>query len=128
MRNRAAHLIAMLLFTAVFPAAHAQTGGKPFMGVTVDTVTTPLRKQYKLKANQGILVMKVFPNSSAQAAGIRVNDVIVQLDDSTIRATPQFVALVQRYKAGDTVQLTLYRDGKKKVQPVLLKRQANALE
>ena len=128
MRNRAAHLIAMMLFAAVFSAVHAQTDQKPFMGVTVDTVTTPLRKQYKLKANQGILVMKVFPNSSAQAAGIRVNDVIVQLDDSTIRATPQFVALVQRYKAGDTVQMTLYRDGKKKVQPVVLKPRTSEVE
>lgn len=128
MRNRVTLLIALMLFTAVFSALRAQTGQKPFMGVTVDTVTTPLRKQYKLKANQGLLVLKVFPNSSAQAAGIRVNDVIVQLDDSTIRATPQFVALVQRYKAGDTVQLTLYRDGKKKVQPVLLKPRTGEVE
>jgi serine protease Do len=118
----------MMLFTTVFSAVNVQTGQKPFMGVTVDTVTTPLRKQYKLKANQGLLVMKVFPNSSAQVAGIRVNDVIVQLDDSTIRATPQFVALVQGYKAGDTVQLTLYRDGKKKVQPVVLKPRSKTLE
>jgi S1-C subfamily serine protease len=128
MRNRVTHLIAIMLLTAVFSAVRAQPGGKPFMGVTVDTVTTPLRKQYKLKANQGLLVLKVFPNSSAQAAGIRVNDVIVQLDDSTIRATPQFVALVQRHKAGDTVQLTLYRDGKKKVQPVLLKPRTGGVE
>jgi S1-C subfamily serine protease len=128
MRNRITHLIAIILFTAVFSAAHAQTGQKAFMGVTVDTVTTPLRKQYKLKANQGILVKEVFPNSSAQAAGIQVNDVIVQLNDSTIRATPQFVALVQRYKAGDTVQLTLYRDGQKKVQPVVLKSRGTAVE
>lgn len=42
-----------------------------------------MRKQYKLKANGGIRVMKVFPHASAQAAGIRVSDVIVQLDDPT---------------------------------------------
>jgi serine protease Do len=124
MRNRVTLLLAMLLFSA----AHAQTGPKAFMGVTVDTVTTPVRKQYKLKANQGLLVKEVIPNSSAQAAGIRVNDVIVQLDDSTIRATLQFVALVQRHKPGDTVRLTLYRDGKKKVQPVVLKPASRPVE
>jgi S1-C subfamily serine protease len=128
MRNRIMHLLPIILFTAVFSAARAQPGQKAFMGVTVDTVTTALRKQYKLKPNEGILVMKVFPNSSAEAAGIRVNDVILQLDDSTLRATPQFVALVQRHKAGDTVQLTLYRDGKKKVQPVLLKPRSSEVE
>jgi S1-C subfamily serine protease len=128
MRNRITHLFAMLLLTAVGAAVQAQPGQKAFMGVTVDTVTTPLRKQYKLKANQGILVKEVLPNSSALAAGIRVNDVIVQLDDSTIRATPQFVALVQRHKAGDTVKLTLYRDGKKRVLPVLLKSRSNPVE
>ncbi len=90
------------------------------MGIGVDTASTALRKQYKLKNNVGIIVKEVFANSPAQAAGLRVNDLIVQLNDSTVRASLQFVALVQSYKVGETVKLTFYRDGKKTVQPVLL--------
>ncbi len=136
MRNRTIQLLPNILFalflltfsTAVFSIARAQPRQKAFMGVTVDTVTTALRKQYKLKPNEGILVTKVFPHSSAEAAGIRVNDVILQLSDTTLRATRQFVDQVQRHQVGDTVKLTLYRGGKKKVQPVLLKPRGSEVE
>jgi S1-C subfamily serine protease len=111
----------LLLFTSSgFSAAAQSAVGKAYMGIGVDTASTALRKQYKLKNNVGIIVKEVFANSPAQAAGLRVNDLIVQLNDSTVRASLQFVALVQSYKVGETVKLTFYRDGKKTVQPILL--------
>jgi S1-C subfamily serine protease len=113
-------LLLLLLMSAGFTATAQTPTQKAYMGVGVDTVSTALRKQYKLKNNVGIIVREVFANSPAQAAGIRVNDVIVQLNDSTVRASQQFVSLVQRHKVGETVRLTFYRDGKKTVQPVLL--------
>lgn len=127
MKNLLATFIFILLLTSVYSGALAQnTSTKAFMGTTIsDTIPVPLRKQYKLKDNEGVQVRAVIENSSAQAAGIQVNDVLVQLNDSIIRSATKFVTMVQSYKVGDTVKLTLYRDGKKKVQPVLLKSRSS---
>jgi serine protease Do len=123
MKNLFASVIFILLLTTVYSLTNAQSSTqKPFMGVTIsDTIPSPIRKQYKLKDKEGVQVLAIIENSSAQGAGIQVNDVLVGVNDSTIRSTPQFIALVQSHKVGETIKLTLYREGKKKVQPVLLK-------
>lgn len=123
MKNLMTVVIFILLLTSVFTTAVAQSSTlKPFMGVTIsDTMPTSIRKQYKLKDNEGVRVLAISENSSAQKAGIQVKDVLFKLNDSIIRSTPQFIALVESYKVGATIIFTLYRNGKKKVQPVVLK-------
>ncbi len=74
-----------------------------------------------MKDNEGLQVIAVSENSSAQAAGMQVTDVLMQLNDSIIKSATQFVSLVQSYKVGETVKLTFYRNGQKKIQPILLK-------
>lgn len=59
----------------------------------------------------GAVVTDVAANSGADAAGVRVGDVIIELDGETV-ATPQdLVAAIARRSPGDTVGLTVERDG-----------------
>lgn len=115
MKNLVTVVIFILLLTSAITTAVAQSSTlKPFMGVTIsDTMPTSIRKQYKLKDNEGVRVLALSENSSAQKAGIQVKDVLFKLNDSIIRSTPQFKALVESYKVGVTI-LTLYRNGKRR--------------
>jgi len=71
----------------------------------------------------GVLVMTVRPGSGAEKAGLRgsrqvsggvvLGDVIVELDGKPVRSPNELRDAVERRRLGETVRLTLLRDGSK---------------
>jgi membrane-associated protease RseP (regulator of RpoE activity) len=59
------------------------------------------------------LVTTVVPDSPADQAGIRPGDLILAVDDREISPARDLKDIIQDYKPGDRVQLTLLRDGQK---------------
>jgi membrane-associated protease RseP (regulator of RpoE activity) len=55
-----------------------------YLGVQLVELTPELREHYGATAEHGVLVGKVEPGSPAEAAGLRVGDVIVALDGESI--------------------------------------------
>lgn len=70
----------------------------------------------------GVLVMGVHPNSPAAAAGIRgtqmangqidYGDIITAIDGQSVQTTAELNGAMNNHKAGDTVRLTIWRNGK----------------
>jgi serine protease Do len=97
---------------------------KAWVPISVQVLTRELAEQLKLADRTGVRVTRVF-GGSAQAAGLKVGDVIVALDKSPIEASQPtdvelFGALIRQYKIGATVVLTVVRDGKEITVPVTL--------
>jgi serine protease Do len=61
----------------------------------------------------GVLVEEVRPDSPAEKAGLKRNDVIVDFDGERVRSTRQFGRLVQETPPGRTVKATVMRDGRR---------------
>ena len=92
---------------------------KPHMGVrTSDQFSRAVDSQLGVS---GVVILGVEPNSPAQAAGLRgtrqteqgilPGDIIQKVDDQTIQTTADLDAALEEHKTGDTVKLTIYRDG-----------------
>jgi serine protease Do len=60
---------------------------------------------------KGVLVKEVVPNSAAQKAGIKVNDIITSIDDKKISNAPEVVSQIKSKKPGDNVTMQIIRDG-----------------
>jgi S1-C subfamily serine protease len=79
---------------------------------------------------EGVLVRSVTPGSGAAAAGLRETrqsgnrivpgDVIQEIDGKAVRNTNDLLARLANYKGGDTVNLSIWRDGKTLKVPVRL--------
>jgi S1-C subfamily serine protease len=87
----------------------------------------------KLGVEQGALIMKVTPNSAAAEAGLRgmradrtgvhLGDVIVALDGKPVNNFQDLSTSLEKHQVGDTVTLTIERDGKRQdVQVTLQER------
>jgi serine protease Do len=63
-----------------------------------------------LERAQGALVEKVYPDTPAAAAGLKPNDVVLQLDGTTIRNENQLINLITATPAGQKVRLQVWRD------------------
>ena len=62
-------------------------------------------------AGPGVRVAEVSPGSPAAAAGIRPGDVLVSLDGTPLADVRGYSAALKSHQAGDTVELTVRRDG-----------------
>ena len=77
------------------------------LGVTVKAATTTVGSDTYVGAE----VQDVSPGSGASAAGIRSGDVITKVEGQEVTSPKQLIGYVRRYKAGDTVAMTIVRDG-----------------
>ncbi|MDI6843176.1 MAG: trypsin-like peptidase domain-containing protein [Anaerosomatales bacterium] len=84
----------------------------PFLGIEGMTVTPELAKEKKLPVEEGAYIVNVTKGTEAEKARLKPGDVIVKLDDAPIRSMDDLLLAVRRRAVGDTVTLTLWRDGK----------------
>ena len=73
-----------------------------------------------LPAGAHLSVDQVSPNSPAEQAGLRLYDVLLQLDDQILINSSQLKALVRMKKPGDLITLKLLRKGEPKILEVTL--------
>ncbi|RME08959.1 MAG: PDZ domain-containing protein, partial [Bacteroidetes bacterium] len=92
-----------------------------FLGINIADLDSETAKELNLGINQGVLVDSVVDGGAAQYAGILPNDVIVEANGKQVRATPDLLEVVGGLKAGDTVNLTVNRNGDLKTILVRLK-------
>lgn len=85
---------------------------KAYMGITPQTMTAQMAQQYRYDVTEGVFVCSVDPDSAADKAGLKLGDVITKMDDTDITSYEDLVAAKKSYSAGDTVTLTVYREGK----------------
>ena len=85
---------------------------KAYMGITPQNMTAQMAQQYRYGVTEGVFVCSVDPDSAAAKAGLKLGDVITKMDDKDITSYEDLVAAKKSYSAGDTVTLTVYREGK----------------
>ena len=88
-------------------AKYGYVPGKPLMGIMVGTAS------YYGMEEDGAVVLEVEPGSCAERAGLREGDLITALDGQPIAGTPELLEIKNAYRAGDTVTLTVLREGER---------------
>ncbi len=84
---------------------------KAYMAITAGTMTEKMAAQYSIDITQGVFVYSAADGGAGDKAGLRLGDVITKLGDKTLTSLQDLSAAMKGYRAGDTVTLTVYRDG-----------------
>ncbi len=90
---------------------HGSYDGTPMLGVTVQPITTAMTAKYKLP--QGLYIVEKEVGSASQKAGLKLGDVITAVDGEQIVYVTDLESVLNRKRAGDTVCVTVYRNGEK---------------
>jgi serine protease Do/serine protease DegQ len=90
------------------------------IGVTGQDLTQELAEAFGLSSTRGALVTRVFPDSPAEKAGIKTEDVITEVDGRAIRDFAELRNQVGLRRVGDEVTLKLFRNGKARTVKVKL--------
>ena len=85
--------------------------GRPYMGITYIAVTNA-QTAAQLNVNAyGVYVVDVVQGGPADKAGLKVGDRIVSIDGTEIAQKDDLGTLMQQHTAGDTLSITVARDG-----------------
>ncbi|MGJ5675839.1 MAG: HhoA/HhoB/HtrA family serine endopeptidase [Nostochopsis sp.] len=91
----------------------------PYLGIQMIGLTPELKQSlnsdpnsnFSVNEDQGVLVMKVMPNSPAARAGIRTGDVIQKLNGETVKDASSIQKAVDNSKIGGNLRIELRRQG-----------------
>jgi Do/DeqQ family serine protease len=90
------------------------------LGVMIRTVDGNLKRDKDLQVITGTYVDSLLEHSAAAAAGIKVGDVIIDVDGVEIEDSPGLQEVIARHRPGDEVAITVNREGKEKTFKVTL--------
>ncbi len=85
---------------------------RPYLGISWQPITPGVAARHHLPVQYGVYVTDVSANSPATQAGLQVGDIITGIDSTTLDETHAYINTLFHYSSGDTVTLTLVRNGK----------------
>jgi serine protease Do len=91
-----------------------------YMGIGISDVTPENSKFFNLTDAEGALVTQVENDSPAAKAGVKVGDVVRELDGQKIPDAGELQVEVGQKRPGSTIKLGILRDGKTVTVPVTL--------
>ena len=97
-------------------------GARPRLGVSIASIEAYEEfAEITLDVEKGAVITRVEDGGAAQYAGIIPNDVVISVDGQTVNDPETLIELLNTKSIGDTVLLTVYRDGLKEDIAVRLK-------
>ncbi len=90
------------------------------LGVRGNDLTHDVAQALNIPVNRGAFVSQVVPGSSAAEAGIESGDVIISVNNQTIRSFSELGAMVGSIGSGKSIELGIIRDGEEQSISVTL--------
>ncbi len=94
---------------------------RAYLGVSVADINDEIAQKFDISDYDGAVVMQITPGGAAEAAGIKVGDVITAVDGMTVSDVPELLEKIGQHRPGDKVVVTVIRHGKKLDIPVILR-------
>ena len=103
--------------TIIAQLAKGEEVSHPFLGIQMVTLTPEIARENNADPNapfrvleiNGVLVMRVLPDTPAMKAGIRSGDVIVGINNESVTSAAQIQNIVENSKVGQTLKLKVRR-------------------
>lgn len=95
----------------------------PYLGIHMVTLSEELQKQinqnkdfgFKIDDSDGVIIIRVVPNSPAKQAGLQEGDLIVSVGGTAVKTANDVQEQVEKSQIGKTLEMEVKRKGEKKL-------------
>ena len=89
-----------------------------WLGVAIQDLSEELAEYYGIKDKNGVLVAEVFPGDPADEAGIKPNDIILEVNNKGVKTGRDLTTMIANTGVGKLVKIKLLRNGAEKTVEV----------
>lgn len=101
---------------------HGKVDRDFWTGLRIQTVDEGIAKYYNLETTRGVIITNIAPNSPAEKADLKVGDIILRVDRYKINDDNTLIGVLQEFKTGDSIDLTIIRDNQRITKTMKLER------
>ncbi|MFQ5730280.1 MAG: S1C family serine protease, partial [Waddliaceae bacterium] len=83
----------------------------PFLGIQYSLITPGLKEEQNLPVEEGAFISSITPDSAAQAAGLQIDDIILEFNGEKITTENSLAKIIQQHNPGDIATLLVMRQG-----------------
>lgn len=99
----------------------------PFLGIGGVSINEDIAKRENLPVSKGVLVLKVYPKTAADEAGLKKFDIITKFDGKEVTSVQELTKYIREHKVGDTVKIEIIRNKKLITLNVTLKERPQSI-
>ena len=91
-----------------------------WLGVSIQSLTPELAKQFQLKDDKGVLVGEVVEDSPAEKGGLQRGDVIIEVQGKKVEDPNQIRNMVAGVEPGHEIEIKILRDNKPMTKKIIV--------
>lgn len=97
-----------------------------WLGVSIQDLPADLADYFGIEDRQGVLIADVVPGDPADLAGVRAQDIVLEINGEKVKDSKALLKKVAKLKVGTTAQLKILRDGQTKIIKVKVAKRDEA--
>ena len=84
---------------------------RPWLGIYGTNLDSALSRRFDISQKDGVLVVRIFPDSPAHESGLRVGDIITKIDKFQIKNMKDLLEVLSHLSIGSDAKISLLRMG-----------------
>ena len=101
---------------------------RALLGVSIREVTPDDASKYKLAEVKGAFVAEIVKSGAAESSDLKAEDIITKVNGVDVATVTELQEQVGKYRPGDKVSVTYFRDGRERSTQVTLKNVVGTTE
>jgi serine protease Do/serine protease DegQ len=91
------------------------------LGVIMQNLTPELARAFGLDLHRGVVISQVIEDSAAEAAGLKVGDVVIGINGAPVKSASAMRNMVGLLRVGEEMSITVIREGQKKTMTAVIR-------
>lgn len=100
---------------------------RAFIGLSIQDIDSRFAEEKRIKQLKGVYINGLTENGAGEEAGIKIGDVVTKIENVSVKSTSELLEQIGKYRPSDKINVTVMRDDKELVLPVVLKNKENSL-
>jgi len=96
---------------------------RAYLGIRFVELNALNAKELNTEVTEGIYINKIIEKGAASESALKINDIIVQINNVKIKKLADLNGQMNAHRPGDQIQVTVLRNGTEQVIPVVLKNE-----
>ncbi len=100
---------------------------RAFIGLSIQDIDSKFAEEKRIKQLKGVYVNGLTENGAGEEAGIKIGDIVTKVENVAVKSTSELLEQIGKFRPSDKVNITVVRNEKEVIMPVVLKNKENSL-